>query len=197
MIRLDDMTPRPADRSASSAEVPATPLGAQLRTAPALDDIVDLECLLCPGLVDRVHLEEVRDVAREHLSALHPIETAALQASGGRLDDQWRGRVAVPVCDACYSILEPPYWDHTSTPPTHAGGFRDDDGGWLLCDQCHELRIAGRPGAWTRYVWTTVSSRYPWMQHLTPDGQLGTRAEMASTIRLLLERLDQGERLTL
>lgn len=190
------MTPRPTDRPAADETLPA-PLGPQLRRAPDLDDIVDLECLLCPGLVDRVHLEEVRTVAREHLSSVHPLETAALQATGGRLDDHWRGRVAGPVCDACYSILEPPYWDHTSTPPTHAGGFRDEDGGWLLCNTCHDLCTAGRPGAWVRHAWTSTTARYPWLLRLSPDGQIGTRAELAGTLRLLVQRLDEGERLTL
>jgi len=180
------------------------PLGAQLRRAPDLEDIVDLECLLCPGLVDRVALHEVRNVAREHLSSLHPIEVAALQATLARPDqlDQvlaqhWRGRAAVPVCDACYSILEPPYWDHTSTPPTHSGGFRDDDGGWLLCDTCHDLCAAGRPGAWVRHAWTSTTARYPWLLRLSPDGQIGSRAELAGTLRLLVSQLDEGKRLSL
>jgi len=107
---------------------PPGPLGAQLRQAPDLEDIVDLECRLCPGLVDRVTLHEVRTVARDHLHTLHPIEVAALRATtcpdqlDQALSRHWQGRAAVPVCDTCYSILEPPYWDHTSTPPTRGIG---------------------------------------------------------------------------
>jgi hypothetical protein len=197
------MAPPPDQQGDPASSGPDTggPLGPQLRQPPDLEDIVDLECLLCPGLVDRVRLEEVREAAHTHLGTLHPLEVAALRATGGHLDKQldqhWRARPPVPVCEACYSILEPPYWEHVSTPPTHAGGFRDTSAQWLLCCACHELRIAGRPGAWVRHAWNTTTTRYPWLLRLPADSQLGARAELAGTIRLLLERLDQGQRLTL
>jgi hypothetical protein len=175
-----------------------------MRQAPTVDDVCDVECLICPGLVTRAALEHAREIAHAHLEDFHPLAVAALRAGRSGvdrpdhgIDDLWRAHAAREVCETCYGILELPYWLHRSDPPTHVAGYQDSDAEWLLCDQCHELRITGRPGAWTRYVWTTVSTRYPWMHHLTPDGQLGKRAEIASTIRLLLERLDQGERLTL
>lgn len=95
------------------------------------------------------------------------------------------------------SILELPWWQHVSTPPTDGPrGEKDSDGFWVLCDRCHELHAAGRLSAWVRSALQVQTSRAPWVRRIDSEIQLDMRAQLAITLRLLLERLDDGRRVT-
>jgi hypothetical protein len=154
--------------------------------------IYEVHCISCPGLIDRVAQSQAEAVGYEHYATHHPM--TPVPAGGG---DLWEARVAAPVCEVCWAILEPPYWQHVSTPPTHAGGGRDESGEWLLCDSCHDLHAQGALGRWTQRAFRHTTDRAPWMKSLPADLMLEARAELAGTIRLLLQRLDGGRRISL
>lgn len=151
---------------------------------------MEVFCRVCPGVIDRVPTEEAPPIAAEHFRQLHPLVRPGL-------GQHYTALPATPACDTCLAILELPWWEHVSTPPTPASGQDDHDGRWLLCDACHDLWAHQTLGAWVRRAWTVHLHRSPWLAHLSPAFQLDARAQLATTLRLLIERLDTGHRVTL
>lgn len=150
---------------------------------------MEVFCGFCPGVIDRVPAEEGHRAAVEHFRQLHPLVRPAL--------GHYTALAATPACDACLAILELPWWEHVCTPPTPAGGQDDRDGRRLLCDGCHNLWARRTLGAWVRRAWTVHVDRSPWPARSSPAVQLDARAQLATTFRLLVERLDTGHRVTL
>jgi hypothetical protein len=80
----------------------------------------------------------------------------------------------------------------------HTGGDQDDeDGRWLLCDPCHDLWAHRTLGAWVRRAWTTQVQRAPWLTRGPATLRTDARAHLAGVLRQLLQRLDDGHRVTL
>jgi hypothetical protein len=152
--------------------------------------VVEVSCRVCPGLIDRVPAVEAADVAREHFGQLHP-GTAAV------LGEHYTAAAAALVCDTCLVVVELPWWEHLSTPPTPAAGQADRDGQWLLCDPCHDLAIRHHLSGWVRRAWASHLDRAPWLAQASPALRTDTRAELAATLRTLLDRLDAGRRVSL
>jgi hypothetical protein len=94
-------------------------------------------------------------------------------------------------------VVELPWWEHVSTPPTPAAGQADPDGRWLLCDACHDLAVQRRHSGWVRRAWASHLDRAPWLAEASPTLRAGARAELAATLRTLLDRLDAGRRVSL
>lgn len=158
--------------------------------------VVEVSCRVCPGLIDRVPRAQAAQAAWEHFAQVHPgsrSSWAGVPVEG----EQYLVLPAALVCDACLAVLELPWWEHTSTPPTPAAGQGDRDGRWLLCDACHGLAAAGRLSPWVRHAWASHLDRAPWLATASPARRLDTRAHLAATLRTLLERLDPGQRITL
>ena len=151
---------------------------------------MEVFCGICPGVIDRVPAEEAPQAAVEHFRQLHPLIRPAF-------GQHYTALAATAACDACLAILELPWWEHLCTPPTPAGGQDDRDGHWLLCDACHDLWARRMLGAWVRRAWTVHVDRSPWLARSSPAVQLDARAQLATTLRLLVERLDTGHRVTL
>jgi hypothetical protein len=148
----------------------------------------EVSCRVCPGLIDRVPQAEVARAAFEHFDHVHP----------GQLAVEGEGYLvlaATPVCDTCLTLLELPWWEHVSTPPTPVAGEQDRDGRWLLCDACHDLCTHRSLSGWVRRAWATQTGRAPWVSD--PALRIDARAQLAATLRTLLERLDPGRRITL
>jgi hypothetical protein len=80
------------------------------------DEVAEVSCRVCPGLIDRVSPAEAEQAALEHFAQLHP----GWRPVAGRDYDV----LADPglVCDTCLARVEPPWWLHISTPPTPSGG---------------------------------------------------------------------------
>ena len=151
--------------------------------------IHEVQCLVCPGLIDRVPAAQARAVAAEHLARWH---RGVDPATG----PHHTTHPAARVCDACLTIVEVPYWAHTSTPPTPAAGQDDTDSTWLLCDRCHQLHAAGALVPWAAHAWRTGVQRAPWMARMDPAAKLDSRTHLADVLRTLLERLDDGAPVT-
>jgi hypothetical protein len=87
--------------------------------------VLEVSCLTCPGVIDVVSPDRVRQAAVEHYQQLHPwVPSPAAGTDYVAID-------APTVCDTCLGLIELPYWEHISSPPTHAGGELDRDGIWL------------------------------------------------------------------
>jgi hypothetical protein len=67
----------------------------------------------------------------------------------------------------------------------------------LLCDPCHDLCAQQNLSGWVRRSWTTQAERAPWLAHGSPQLRTDARAHLAGTLRQLLDRLDDGRRITL
>ncbi len=104
-------------------------------------------------------------------------------------------RVAPLRCDTCSSPVELPYWSHISDPPTHQRSMKDVDGIWLLCDTCHTLATTGQSNAWLRHCWARAVAGSPWLE--TGPGRDETRVALGQHLRLLMTRLDAGDRNTI
>jgi hypothetical protein len=152
--------------------------------------VVEVSCRVCPGVIDRVPAADADQAAVEHFAQLHP---GLLPVAG----EHYLLLDATPVCDACLALLEPPWWEHLSTPPTPAAGQEDRDGRWMLCDPCHDLWTRRALAGWVRRAWTTQAERAPWLAHGSPALRTDARAHLAGVLRQLLERLDDGRRITL
>jgi hypothetical protein len=152
--------------------------------------VVEVSCRVCPGVIDRVPAAEADQAAVEHCARLHPGLVPVAGEHYVLLD-------ATPVCDTCLTLLEPPWWEHVSTPPTPAAGQADEDGRWLLCDPCHDLWAGRHLGGWVRHTWRTQVRRAPWLADGPDARRTDARAHLAGVLRHLLERLDDGRRITL
>jgi hypothetical protein len=153
--------------------------------------VLEVSCLTCPGVIDVVNPDRVRQAAVEHYRQLHPWVPSPAEGTDYVAID------APKVCDACLGLIELPYWEHVSTPPTHAGGELDRDGAWLVCDTCHDLWAEQNLSGWVRRGLAVAVERSPWLLQASPDLRTGMRAELAGTLRQLLERFDAGRRVTL
>jgi len=105
-----------------------------------LESVLEVSCLTCPGVIDVVNPERVRQAAIEHHQQLHPWVRTPVEGT------DYVAIAAPKVCDTCLGLIELPYWEHISTPPTHAGGELDRDGRWLdifriLASCVSELRV--------------------------------------------------------
>ena len=87
--------------------------------------------------------------------------------------------------------------EHVSTPPTPAAGQADRDGRWLLCDACHDLAAQRRLSGWVRRARASHLHRATWLAQASPALRTDARAELAATLRTLLDRLDPGRRISL
>jgi hypothetical protein len=153
--------------------------------------VLEVSCLTCPGVIDVVNPDRVRQAAVEHYQQLHPwVPTPAEGTDYVAID-------APKLCDTCLGLIELPYWEHISTPPTHAGGELDRDGAWLVCDTCHDLWAEQNLSGWVRRGLAVAVERSPWLLQASPDLRTGMRAELAGTLRNLIERFDAGRRVTL
>jgi hypothetical protein len=109
------------------------------RVGYVAEGVVEVSCRVCPGLIDRVPASEAAQVALEHFAQLHyamaPVE-----------GEHYLTTPAALVCDACLTVVELPWWEHVSTPPTPVAGQDDRDSVWLLCgrDPARASRCAGR-----------------------------------------------------
>jgi len=151
--------------------------------------VIDVRCLVCPGLIDRVPRAEAWPAAAEHYRQHHP-GVALVEGQ------HWEIRPAPLVCDTCLAVVELPWWEHVSTPHTHVGKERDEDGIWLLCDTCHGLWRRGDLVGWVRHAWSVTVERAPWLLKDTPTIQAKSRRHLADMLRSLQERLDGGQRIT-
>ena len=102
--------------------------------------ILDVRCLLCPGLIDRVARREVDEAVWAHWQRWHPATPTPVAGASYAVSP------APPVCDTCLILIERPWWEHVSTPPTPALGYADGDGRWLhifsiLVSGVSELRV--------------------------------------------------------
>ena len=150
---------------------------------------MDVRCLVCPGLIDRVVRAEAPPAVAEHFRQHHP--------GIGLVEGQhWEIRPAPLVCDTCLAVVELPWWEHISTPHTHVDGHLDGDGIWLLCDTCHQLWGSGDLVGWVRRGWSVAVDRAPYLLQDPPTMQAESRRHLADTLRPLLERLDDGRRVT-
>ena len=151
---------------------------------------MEVSCRVCPGVIDRVPVGEAAEVARVHFAQVH----------GGMTPvpgEHYSAAAAALVCDTCLAVVELPWWEHVSTPPTPAAGQADRDGRWLLCDACHDLAVQRRVGGWVRRAWVSHLDRAPWLGETSPTLRTDARAELAATLRTLLDRLDTGRRVSL
>jgi len=156
--------------------------------------VVEVSCRVCPGLIDRVPRAAAAQAVLEHFAQLHPARlTGGVPVEG----EDYAVLTATLVCDTCLTLVEPPWWEHVSTPPTPAGGGDDRDGRWLLCDACHDLWARRTPGAWVRHAWAVHLQRAPWLADGSAAQRTDARVELAATLRLLVDRLDPGRRVTL
>jgi hypothetical protein len=153
-------------------------------------EVVEVSCRVCPGVIDRVPLVDVAQASAEHFVQLHP----GLVPIPGQ---HYVVSVATPVCDTCLSMIELPWWEHISTPPTPAAGQEDRDGRWLLCSHCHDLWARRDLSGWVRQAWAVHVQRAPWLARGSTALRTANRAHLASTLRVLLERLDPGHQITL
>ena len=152
--------------------------------------ILDVRCLLCPGLIDRVARREVDEAVWAHWQRWHPATPTPVAGAS------YAVRPAPPVCDTCLIVIERPWWEHVSTPPTPALGYEDGDGRWLLCDPCHDLFTAGNLRGWVQRGWAVAVDLAPWMGREPAATRAQMRLSLADTLHLLIERLDTGRRIT-
>jgi hypothetical protein len=122
--------------------------------SPVAVAVVEVSCRLCPGVIDRVPAAETDQAAVEHYAQLHPGLAPVTGEHYLLLDTP-------PVCDACLTLLEPPWWEHLPAPPTPATGQQDRDGRWLLCDPCHDLCAQRNLSGRVRHSWATQAERAP------------------------------------
>lgn len=155
------------------------------------ESVLEVSCLTCPGVIDVVNPDRVRQAALEHYQQLHPAVRAPVEGTHYVAIDAPR------VCDTCLGLIELPYWEHISTPPTHAGGELDRDGRWLLCDTCHALWAGRNLAGWVRRALAVAVERSPWLLRSSPQLRVDLRAQLADTFRHLLERFDEGRRVSL
>jgi len=154
------------------------------------DDVVEVHCQVCPGVIDVVSRSDIRQAAAEHYQQLHP--------GTGPVEGRHFVVLDAPlVCDTCMSLVELPWWEHISTPPTHVGGHQDRDQRWILCTTCHGLWAGGDLIRWVRHAWAVAIDRAPWLAQGCPDVQADARAHLARTFQTLLQRLDAGRVVTL
>jgi hypothetical protein len=154
------------------------------------DSVLEVSCRVCPGVIDRVPAADIAQAVAEHCAQLHP---GLVPVAG----EHYVVLAATPVCDACMSLVELPWWEHVSTPPTPVAGEQDRDQRWILCATCHALWASGDLIRWVRHAWAVAIDRAPWLAQGSPDAQADSRAHLARTFRTLLQRLDAGHVVTL
>jgi hypothetical protein len=155
-------------------------------------------CAYC-GIVAVGVRSEVLETVGRHFVMAHEAINPVLEGRDFSLEAApWR-------CDLCGVQTEPPFWQHTSTPPTSTGRFVDADGLWLACQTCHQLILAKNLAGLVRQHMEQTGINSPWMfEDLDlPAGPVGERrrshaalslyrAEMAERFRALLKNLDSG-----
>jgi hypothetical protein len=66
-----------------------------------------------------------------------------------------------------------------------------------VCDTCHDLWAEQNLSGWVRRGLAVAVERSPWPLRASPDLRTGIRAQLADTLQQLLERFDNGRRITL
>lgn len=150
-----------------------------------------VRCLLGCGIVAQTPEPDVPQRVAVHFQLVHPDVQQPL-----RQNREWESFASPLRCDTCNEVVELPYWRHVSTPPTRSSFTFDADGLWLLCETCHDLRTRGDLAGWVQRHEAIAVEQSPILLTL-PQVRATMRNERAAVMRQLLERLNDGEWISL
>lgn len=127
---------------------------------------------------------------RAHVPFIVGVHWVEMHGAGAAIEGRdWMSYPAVPRCDTCNVIVEPPFWQHSVGTPL-GKEFIDYDGLWMLCDRCHAFRATGDLSGWMEHYFRTIMQ-----QTKTMDADRdAVGLVVAKRLRVLLDRLDMGTR---